>query len=66
MMQSHHFDSASDPEPQIQSQVVWVYCVRLLPYADGHHTNTVLKHSVYVQYGCRKQFEVALSINQYT
>jgi hypothetical protein len=34
--------------------------VSLLPYAYRQHMN-VLKHSVYVQYGCGKQFEVAVS-----
>jgi hypothetical protein len=33
---------------------------RLQQYAYGQHMN-VLKHSVYVQYGCGKQFEVAVS-----
>ncbi len=56
------FDSTSDPEPQNLSQVGWVYCVRLLPYAFGQHIN-VLKHFVYVQYGYGKQFEVADSLN---
>jgi hypothetical protein len=35
-------------------------CVRLLLCAYGQHMN-VLKHSVYVLYGCGKQFEVAVS-----
>jgi hypothetical protein len=30
--------------------------------AYGQHIN-VLKHFVYVLYGCRKQFEVAVSLN---
>jgi hypothetical protein len=42
------------------AQILGHNCVRLLPYAYGQHMN-VLKHSVYVQYGCRKQFEVAAS-----
>ncbi len=37
-------------------------CVRLLPYAYGQHIN-VFKHFVYIQYRCRKQFEVAVSLN---
>jgi len=37
-------------------------CARLLLYAYGKHIN-VLKHFVYVKYGCRKQFEVAVSLN---
>ncbi len=35
-------------------------CVRLLLCACGQHMN-VLKHSVYVQYGYGKQFEMAVS-----
>ncbi len=35
-------------------------CVRLPPYAYEQHMN-VLKHSVYIQYGCGKQFEVDVS-----
>jgi hypothetical protein len=35
-------------------------CVRLPPYAYEQLIN-VLKHSVYVQYGCGKQFAVAVS-----
>jgi hypothetical protein len=33
--------------------------VRLLPYAYGQHIN-VLKHFVYAEYRCGKQFEVAV------
>jgi hypothetical protein len=39
-------------------------CVRLLYYDYGQHLN-VLKHSVYVEYGYRKQFEVAVSHHHY-
>jgi hypothetical protein len=42
------------------AQILGHNCVRLLPYAYGQHMN-VLKHSVYVQYGCGKHFEVAVS-----
>jgi hypothetical protein len=35
---------------------------RLLLYANGQHIN-VLKHFVYVEYGCGKQLEVSTSIN---
>jgi hypothetical protein len=42
------------------AQILGHNCVRLQPYAYGQHIN-VLKHSVYVQYGCGKQFEVAVS-----
>ena len=37
-------------------------CVRLILYAHVYHIN-VLNHFVYVQYGCGKQFEVAVSLN---
>ena len=37
-------------------------CVRLIRYAHGEYIN-VLNHFVYVQYGCGKQFEVAVSLN---
>jgi hypothetical protein len=39
-------------------------CLKMLPYANANrqHIN-VLKHFVYVKYGCRKQFEVAISLN---
>ncbi len=37
-------------------------CVRLLPHDHGQHIN-VLKHFVYVLCGCRKQFELAVSLN---
>ncbi len=40
------------------AQILGHNCVRLLPYVYGQHMN-VLKHSVYVQYGGGKQFEVA-------
>ena len=46
----------------ILSLLLWVNCVRLLPYASGQHINE-LKHCVYVKYGCRKQFEIAVSLN---
>ncbi len=42
------------------AQILGLNCVRLLPYAYGQHMN-VLKYSVYVQFGCGKQFEVAVS-----
>jgi hypothetical protein len=64
----HHFDSISDPEPHNLSQVVCsadtCLSLRLLPYARGQHIN-VLKHFVfvYVKCGCRKLFEVAISLN---
>jgi hypothetical protein len=37
-------------------------CMRLLLCAYGQHIN-VLKYFVYAQYGCGKQFEVAVSLN---
>ncbi len=37
-------------------------CGSMLPYAHGQHIN-VLEHFVHVWYGCRKQFEVAVSLN---
>jgi hypothetical protein len=42
------------------AQILGHNCVRLPPYAYEQHMN-VLKHSVYVQYGKGKQFEVAVS-----
>jgi hypothetical protein len=42
------------------AQILGHNCVRLLPYAYGQHMH-VLKYSVYVQYGCGKQYEVAVS-----
>ncbi len=42
------------------AQILGNNFVSLLLYAYEQHTN-VLKHSVYVQYGCGKQFEVAVS-----
>ncbi len=54
--------ATSDPEPQNMSQWCDYNFLRLLPYAHGQHIN-VLKHFVYVQCGCRKQFEVAVSLN---
>ncbi len=42
------------------AQILGHNCVRLPPYVYEHHMN-VLKHSVYVQYGGGKQFEVAVS-----
>ena len=57
------FDSTSYHVPQNLSWVGWVYnCVRLLQYAHGQHIN-VLKHCVYVLYGYRMQFGVAVSLN---
>ncbi len=43
------------------AQILGHNCVRLPPYAYEQHMN-VLKHSVYVQYGRGKQFEVAVSL----
>jgi hypothetical protein len=37
-------------------------CLRLLLYAHRQHMN-VLKQFVYVSCGCRKQFELAVSLN---
>jgi hypothetical protein len=42
------------------AQILGHNFVRLPPYAYEQHMN-VFKHSVYVQYGCGKQFEVAIS-----
>ena len=42
------------------AQILGDNCVRLLLCAYGQHLD-VLKHSVCVQYGCGKQFEVAVS-----
>ncbi len=42
------------------AQILGHNCVRLPPYVYEQHMN-VLKHSAYVQYGCGKQFEVAVS-----
>jgi hypothetical protein len=42
------------------AQILGHNCVRLLLCAYGQHMNA-LKHSVYVQYGCGKQFEVVVS-----
>jgi hypothetical protein len=42
------------------AQILGHNCVRLPSYAYEQHMN-VIKHSVYVQYGCGKQFEVAVS-----
>jgi hypothetical protein len=44
------------------AQILGHNCVRLLLCAYGQHMN-VLKHSVYVQYGCGKQFAVSLLPN---
>jgi hypothetical protein len=46
------------PHMTQMAQILGHNCVRLLPYAYGQHVN-VLKCSVYFQYGCGKQFEVA-------
>ncbi len=54
----HKWPSTSKSDP---SSVGIIY-LRLMPYAHGQHIN-VLKHFVYVQCGCRKQFEVAVSLN---
>ncbi len=48
--------SKSDP-----SRVDIIY-LRLMTYAHGQHIN-VINHFVYVQCGCRKQFDVAVSLN---
>ncbi len=42
------------------AQILGHNYVRLLLCAYGQHMN-VLKHSVYVQYGCGEQFEMAVS-----
>ena len=57
----HHCDSTSDPEPQNMTQVVWVTLLEATVICPW--TANVLKHFVYVQYGCRKQFELAVSLN---
>ncbi len=48
------------PHVTQMAQILGHNCVRLLLCAYGQHMN-VLKHSVYVQYGCGKQCEVAVS-----
>jgi hypothetical protein len=48
------------PHVTQMAQILGHKCVRLLLCDYGQHMN-VLKHSVYVQYGCGKQFEVAAS-----
>jgi hypothetical protein len=48
--------------PKISEPSCVGICFRLLLYADGEHMN-VLKLIVHVSYGCRKHFEVAVSLN---
>ena len=48
------------PHVTQMAQILGHACVRLLLCAYGQHMN-VLKYSVYVQYGCGKQFEVAVN-----
>ncbi len=48
------------PHVTQMAQILGPNCVRLLLCACGQHVN-VLKHSVYVQYGYWKQFEMAVS-----
>ncbi len=50
-----------------QNHKVWAKkggynCLRLLPYEHGQHIY-VLKHFIYVWCGCRKQFQLAVSLN---
>ncbi len=57
------FDSTSVPGPLNLSLVLWLKLFKAATKdVKGQHTN-VLKHCVYVLYGCRKQFEVAVSLN---
>ena len=60
----HHQSWFSDvgQNPKIWAKLCGYNCRRLLPYAYGQHIN-VLKHIVYVQDRCRKQFELAVSLN---
>ena len=48
------------PHVTQMAQILGHNCVRLLLCAYGQHMN-VLQHSVYVQYGNGKQFEMAVS-----
>ncbi len=48
------------PHVTQMAQILGHNCVRLLLCACGQHMN-VLKHSVYVQYGYGKQFEMVVS-----
>ncbi len=43
------------------AHIAQIYVLHL-PYDYGQHIN-VLKHSIYVKYGCGKKFEVAVSLN---
>ena len=48
--------------PQVTQSPRGYNCVRLLSYAHGQHIN-MLKHFVCFKYRCKKQFEVAISLN---
>jgi hypothetical protein len=47
---------------QIWAKECGCICVRLVLFPYGHYIN-MIKHFVYVQYGCGKQFEVAGRLN---
>jgi hypothetical protein len=62
MAYCYHFDSTSDPDDKNPGKLGWFNCIRMLPCAYGEYIH-MLKHFVYVQYGCGKQIELAVSVN---
>ncbi len=56
----HKWPRSTQSDPSTSS--VCIIYLRLMPYAHGQHNN-VLEHFVYVWCGCRKHFEVAVSLN---
>ena len=55
----HQFSKFGPPTPHRN------YSVRVNPYAHSHHIK-VLKHIVYIQYGCGMQSEASISLNHDT
>jgi hypothetical protein len=59
----HHFDSTSDPEPQIMNQVRWVLlfeATAICPWTAHHCAQTFCKYLIWMQ---EAVIEVAASLN---
>ena len=65
MTPQHHTGSAIPQLPKFHSHLHTYYSIRMHPYANPQHLK-VLKHFVYIQYGCGMQSMGVLSLNHDT
>ncbi len=62
MTSQHHLDSTVTQNCQYLTLPCWCNRVRVHLYANRHHWK-VLKHYIFIQYGCKKQSKVVYSLN---